>query len=186
MKKLIIALSLLSGFVAFAQEKPKKDSAKTKDIQEVVVSKKVFQKKADRLVFDVAASPVAKGNTAFNLLKETPLVSSTDDKTLKIAGKSNAVIYINGKRTQMNADAIEALLKNTPAENIQKIEVITLPGSEFNVESSDGIINIVLKKKMTDGTNGNLRMTNYQGIDNSQAASASLNFRKNKWALRSN
>ena len=186
MKKLIIALSLLSGFVAFAQEKPKKDSAKTKDIQEVVVSKKVFQKKADRLVFDVAASPVAKGNTAFNLLKETPLVSSTDDKTLKIAGKSNAVIYINGKRTQMNADAIEALLKNTPAENIQKIEVITLPGSEFNVESSDGIINIVLKKKMTDGTNGNLRMTNYQGIDNSQSASASLNFRKNKWAISSN
>jgi hypothetical protein len=43
-----------------------------------------------------------------------------------------------------------------------------------------------LKKKMTDGTNGNLRMTNYQGIDNSQSASASLNFRKNKWAISSN
>jgi hypothetical protein len=29
-------------------------------------------------------------------------------------------------------------------------------------------------------------MTNYQGIDNSQSASASLNFRKNKWAISSN
>ncbi|UOE41427.1 TonB-dependent receptor [Chryseobacterium suipulveris] len=182
MKKLLISLSLLTGIVAFSQT----DSAKVQNIENVTVTKKVIQKKSDRLVFDVSASPVAKGNTAFNLLKETPLVSSTDDKTLKIAGKSNAVIFINGKKTQMNADAIEALLKNTPAENIQKIEVITLPGSEFNVESSDGIINIVLKKKLTDGANGNFRASNYQGKFNSQSSSASLNFRKNKWAISSN
>ena len=138
MKTFITSIALLSGLVAFAQQNPA-DSIKTEKIQEVIVTKKVIQKKSDRLVFDVAASPVAKGNTAFNLLKETPLVSSTDDKTLKIAGKGNAVIYINGKRTMMNADALEALLKSTPADNIAKIEVITLPGSEYNVESSDGV-----------------------------------------------
>ncbi len=186
MKTIITSIALLSGIVAFAQENPKKDTLKVQNIEGVTMTKKVFQKKADRLVFDVAASPIAKGNTAFNLLKETPFVSSTDDKTLKIAGKSNAVIYLNGRKTQMNSDALEAFLKNTPAENIQKIEVITLPGSEFNVESSDGIINIVLKKKQGDGTNGNLRFTNYQGKFNSQAASGSLNFRKNKWAISSN
>ena len=52
----------------------------------------------------------------------------------------------------MNADALEAFLKNTPAENIGKIEVVSLPGSEYIVESSDGVINIILKKKQTDGT----------------------------------
>lgn len=46
----------------------------------------------------------------------------------------------------MDADALAAFLKNTPAENIQRIEVITMPGSEYQVESSDGIINIILKK----------------------------------------
>lgn len=186
MKTLITSIALLSGIVAFAQEKPKADSAKTKNIQEVIVTKKNIQKKSDRLIFDVAASPVAKGNTAFNLLKETPLVSSTDDKTLKIAGKGNAVIYINGKRTMMNADALEAFLKNTPADNIAKIEVITLPGSEYNVESQDGIINIILKKKMTDGTSGNFRMSSTQNIYNSQSSSASLNFRKGKFGATAN
>ena len=186
MKKLFISLSLLTGFVAFAQKGPKPDSSKVKDIQEVVMTKKVFKKESDRFVYDVAASPVAKGNTAFGLLKETPLVSSTDDRTLRIAGKSNAVIYINGRVTQMDADGLVEFLKNMPAENIQKIEVITMPGSEYNVESTDGIINIVLKKKATDGLNGNLRLTNEQNYYNATGAGVSLNYRKDKLGVSAN
>ena len=167
----------------FAQQTPKKDSIKTKTIEGVTMTKKVFEKKSDRFVYDVANSPVAKGNTAFGLLKETPLVSTTDDKTLKILGKSNAIIYINGRKTNMNADAVIDFLKGTSADNIQKIEVITVPGSEYQVESSDGIINIVLKKKMTDGLNGNFRVSNQQDQFNVQRASASINFRKNKLGI---
>ena len=186
MKKLMIPLALLSGFVAIAQKQAKADSVKIQQIQEVTMTKKVFKKESDRFVYDVAASLVAKGNTAFELLKETPLVSSTDDKTLKIAGKSNAVIYINGRPTQLDADGLEQFLKNTPAENIQKIEVITVPGSEFKVESSDGIINIILKKKSSDGLNGNMRMFNQQNYYNSTAAGLSVNYRKEKLGINAN
>lgn len=180
MRKLLFTAALLSSLFYYSQEE------KTKDIEEVKMTKKVLQKKSDRLVFDVAASPIVKGNNAFDLLKETPLVSSTDDKNIKISGKSNAVIFINGRKSNMNADALESFLKSMPAENIAKIEVITVPGSEYHVESSDGIINIILKKKLTDGTNGNLRFGNTQAKRNSQNASASINFRKNKLAISSN
>lgn len=184
--KLFLGLSLLSGIYLNAQEKPKTDSAATKNIEAVTITKQVFKKESDRFVYDVAASPVAKGNTAFNILKQTPLVSSTDDKTLKIIGKNNAVIFINGRKTNMDAESLTQFLKNTPAENIQKIEVITLPGSEYQVESSDGIINIVLKKKMTDGLNGNLRMGNSQSYYNSSYAGLSINYRKDKLGISSN
>jgi len=184
--KLFLGLSLVSGIFLNAQEKVTTDSASTKTIEAVTITKQVFKKESDRFVYDVAASPVAKGNTAFNILKQTPLVSSTDDKTLKIIGKNNAVIFINGRKTNMDAESLTQFLKNTPAENIQKIEVITLPGSEYQVESSDGIINIVLKKKMTDGLNGNLRMGNAQSYYNSSNAGLSLNYRKNKLAISSN
>jgi len=183
--KTLIAAIFFSGLI-YAQETPKKDTATTKNIEAVTLTKQVFKKQSDRFVYDVAASPVAKGNTAFNLLKQTPLVSSTDDKTLKIIGKNNAVIFINGRKTNMDAESLTQFLKNTPAENIQKIEVITLPGSEFQVESSDGIINIVLKKKMTDGLNGNMRMGNSQSYYNSSYASLSLNYRKDKLGISSN
>jgi len=183
--KTLIAAIFFSGLI-YAQETPKKDTATTKNIEAVTLTKQVFKKQSDRFVYDVAASPVAKGNTAFNLLKQTPLVSSTDDKTLKIIGKNNAVIFINGRKTNMDSESLTQFLKNTPAENIQKIEVITLPGSEFQVESSDGIINIVLKKKMTDGLNGNLRMGNSQSYYNSSYASVSLNYRKDKLGISTN
>ena len=182
MKKLLITLSFLSGIVAFAQEVPKKDSVKTQNIQEISMTKKVFQKKSDRLIFDVANSPIAKGTNSFDLLKDTPMVSSTDEKTLKILGKNNATIFINGKKSNMDAEAIIAMLKSTPSEDISKIEVITVPSSEFQVESNDGIINIVMKKKMSDGVNGTLKMENNQGYFNNSSSALSVNFRKGKLA----
>lgn len=181
---ILIAAIFFSGLI-FAQEK-KQDSVKTKSIEGVTMTKQVFKKQSDRFVYDVAASPVAKGNTTFDLLKQTPLLSTTDDKTLKITGKNNALIYINGRKTNMDAESLTQFLKNTPAENIQKIEVITVPGSEFQVESSDGIINIVLKKKMSDGTSGNMRMSNSQNKYNSSNASFSVNYRKDKLGINAN
>lgn len=182
--QLLIAAIFFSGFT-FAQQK-KTDSLETKKIDEVVIKKQVFKKQSDRFVYDVAASPIAKGNTTFDVLKQTPLVSTTDDKTLKIAGKNNAQIFINGRKSNMDAESLVQFLKNTPAENIQKIEVITVPGSEFQVESSEGIINIVLKKKMSDGLNGNMRMANYQNKFNGSSASFSLNYRKDKLGISAN
>ena len=186
MKKSIFTVAILTSIFTFAQEQTKTDTAKVKSIEEVTITKQVFKKQSDRFVYDVAASPVAKGNTTFDLLKQTPLLSTTDDKTLKITGKNNAVIYINGRKSNMDAESIAAFLKNTPAENIQKIEVITLPGSEYQVEASEGIINIVLKKKMTDGLNGNFRMSNTQNKYNSTSSSASINYRKGKFGLNAN
>lgn len=182
--QILIAAIFFSG-LTFAQEK-KSDTLKTKSIEGVTLTKQVFKKQSDRFVYDVAASPVTKGNTTFDILKQTPLLSSTDDKTLKIAGKNNALIYINGRKSNMDADSLVQFLKNTPAENIQKIEVITVPGSEFQVESSDGIINIVLKKKMSDGLSGNMRMSNSQNKFNGSNASFSANYRKDKLGISAN
>lgn len=185
MKRLILPIALLTGTLLAAQQ-TKKDTVQATQIQEVTVTKKAFQKKADRFVYDVASAPQEKGNTAFGLLTETPLISSTDDKTLKIAGKSNAVIYINGKKTRMSQDALVAFLKSTPASNIQRIEVITMPGSQYDVESTDGIINIVLKKKADNGLNGSFQMTNAQRYHNNPSASVSVNYRHNKLGIDAN
>lgn len=182
MKRIITTVAFLTIIFTNAQQE-KKDSANTKEIQEISMSKKVFQKKADRMVFDVAASPIAKGTTGFDLLKETPLVSSTDNATLKILGKNASVIYINGRKSNMEPEAIIEMLKNMPSENISKIEVITMPSSEFQVEGNQGIINIILKKKPTDGTNGNIRFEDNQGYYNNPSGSVTLNYRKDKLGI---
>ncbi|WP_379968041.1 TonB-dependent receptor domain-containing protein [Epilithonimonas sp. UC225_85] len=182
--KILIAVIFFSGMMSAQQTKT--DSTKTKNIEEVKLSKKVFQKKSDRFVYDVASSPIAKGTNSFNLLQQTPMLSSTDGKTFKIMGKSNVVFYINGKKTLMDAEAITEMLKNTPSENIQKIEVVTVPGSEFQVEANEGVINIVMKKSKTNGYNGTLKMNNSQSYYNNPSSGIAVNIRQNKWSFNSN
>jgi outer membrane receptor protein involved in Fe transport len=180
MKKLLFTATILTSLFSYSQEE------KTKDIQEVKITKKVFHKKSDRMVYDVANSPVAKGSNAFELLKETPLISTSDNANLKILGKNDAIIYINGRKSNMSAEAVLEMLKNTPSENIQKIEVITVPSSEFQVESNQGIINIVMKKKKYDGMSGTWKLENKQGYYNNPNTSVSLNYKKDKLTVSTN
>lgn len=180
MKKLLFTATILTSLFSYSQEE------KTKDIEEVKMTKKVFHKKSDRMVYDVANSPVAKGSNAFELLKETPLISTSDNASLKILGKNDAIIYINGRKSNMSAEAVLEMLKNTPSENIQKIEVITVPSSEFQVESNQGIINIVMKKKKYDGMSGTWKLENKQGYYNNPNTSVSLNYKKDKLTVSTN
>ncbi|MEJ8591183.1 TonB-dependent receptor [Riemerella anatipestifer] len=183
MRKTYFLLGILVSTAAFSQTNSKTDSTKTKKLEEVTITKKFIQQKSDRMVYNVAASPAAKGNTVLELLQKTPTVTTTDGKEFKILGKSNTTIFINGRKANMNADALLALLKSTPSENISKIEVISVPGSEYNVEGDTGIINIVMKKKNTDGFNGVLRMENEQAFYNNTSSNLSLNYRKNKLGI---
>lgn len=180
MKKLLFTAAILTSLFSYSQEE------KTKDIEEVKMTKKVFHKKSDRMVYDVANSPVAKGSNAFELLKETPLISTNDNANLKILGKNDAIIYINGRKSNMSAEAVLEMLKNTPSENIQKIEVITVPSSEFQVESNQGIINIVMKKKKYDGMSGTWKLEDKQGYYNNPNTSVSLNYKKDKLTVSTN
>lgn len=179
---ILFAALFFTGF-AFAQEK-KTDTIKS--IEEISLKKQVFKKQSDRFIYDVASSPIAKGTNTFNLLQKTPMISSIDGKTLKIMGKSDVVIYINSKKTNMDAEALIEMLKNTPSEDIQKIEVITVPGSEFQVESNEGVINIVMKKNKNNGYNGTIKLLDEQGYYNNPSGGLSLNVRKNKWAINTN
>ena len=182
--KILMAAIFFSGLISAQQTQKKTEETKT--IEEVKLNKKVFVKKSDRFVYDVASSPIAKGTNSFNLLQQTPMLSSTDGKTFKIMGKSNVVFYINGKKTLMDAETITEMLKNTPSENIQRIEVVTVPGSEFQVEANEGVINIVMKKSKTNGYNGTLKMNNSQTFYNNPSSGIALNARQNKWSFSSN
>lgn len=181
--QILIAAIFFSGLVTAQQ---KKDSMKVNAIDAVNIKKQVFKKQGDRLVYDVASSSIAKGTNTFNLLKQTPMISSIDGKTLKILGKNDAVIYINNKKTNMDSEALIEMLKATPSEDIQKIEVITVPGSEFQVESKEGVINIVMKKSRNNGYNGTLKIQDEQAYYNNPNAGVSFNFRQGKWSGNSN
>jgi|GEM_PF-2288586 len=103
-------------------------------------------------------------------------------ETVSLNGKGSLVV-VDGKRTYMAAADLAVFLKGLPSQELQKIELITSPGAKYDAEGPSGVINIVTKKSLLDGTKGSL-MLGAGGTTNSrQIAGISLNHKCGALAL---
>ncbi len=176
MKKTILSIFMLSGIVILAQEKSA-DSTKTKEITAVtiVARKPTVESKADRTVFNVSNSSILAGNTSWDILRMTPLVSIDNNDNVKAEGEA-VTVYINDRKSVFSGKELKEYLKSIPAENLMKVEVITSPSSRY--ETSGSVVNIVLKKRDDEGLKGSVSFTNSQSTKNSQYANFNLNYHK--------
>jgi outer membrane receptor protein involved in Fe transport len=106
-------------------------------------------------VFNVEDDPATKTETAIDILRKTPFVSVDGEDNIKVNGKSNFKVLLNGRETSMFARNIKEALRGFPGVLISKIEVITTPSAKYDGEGIGGLINIITKKKVI-GYNGTL------------------------------
>ena len=123
-----------------------------------VTSQRVtFNTAIDRKVFNVQQDIMSKTGTATDLLQNIPSVQVDIDGVVSLRGSSNVLMLINGKPSPLMAASSRAeVLQQMPASSIERIEVITNPSAKFKPDGTSGIINIVLKKDVNTGLNGNL------------------------------
>ncbi len=122
----------------------------------IVTSRPLIKQEADRISYDVQADPESKVMTVLDMMRKIPLLSVDADENIKLKGNGNYKILINGKPSGMVARDPKEVLRNMPATNVQKIEVITTPPSRYESEGLAGLINIITAKKATNGYNGNI------------------------------
>lgn len=140
-----------------------------------------FELKSDRYVMNVQSLPAIKGYNIMDVLKQTPFLHVGANGGLSMVGKQEVTVYINGRRSMFDGQALAQYLKNTPAENIKNIEVITNPNSTFRAEGNFGVVNIVLKREEWEGVRGTLRFTDTQTkYNNRPGGNLNLNLRKRK------
>lgn len=160
----------------------------TTQLNEVSVqaSKPFIERQLDRVVINVNSSIVSAGSTALDVLSRAPgvLVNQNDDISMK--GKQGVIVMIDGKPTYLSSTDLANLLRSTPANSIDKIELITNPSAKFEAAGSAGIINIRLKKDLRYGTNGNFSLSVGQGVYGKLNTGISLNYRNNKINLFGN
>ncbi|MDT7832607.1 TonB-dependent receptor [Flavobacteriaceae bacterium S356] len=121
-------------------------------LNEVVVKSKrpVIKQTAEKLVVDLEKSEMI--NTSLqDVMRKVPGVLVTNNG-ISIAGNRGVRILINGKTTEYMD--VQTLLRDFPADNISKIEVVEQPGAEYEASGSGAIINIILKKNVRLGTHG--------------------------------
>ena len=156
-------------------------------LDEVVVKAKpyVLRKDVDRIVMSLPKiSQLTKNNTIWGMLRYTPMLKVDEVQGLGMLGKQNLVVYINGRKSSMSGTEIQNYLKSVPADNIKTIELITNPGSKFNVDAQTGIVNITLRRNEGEGVKGFVSAQMWQTHYNKQIASLNLNYVKRNIDLK--
>lgn len=113
---------------------------------EVVGETPVFTSQIDRKVFHVEKDLSVKGGTGLDAVKNIPTLNVDADGNVQLRNKS-VTLYIDGRPTTLSLEQI-------PADQIEKIEVISNPSVKFDASTTGGILNIILKKNKKPGYNG--------------------------------
>ena len=146
----------------------------------VTAEKPVYEAKIDRLTINVENIGLFAGTTALDILERSPgIVLDRQNGNISLLGKDNINVKINGKMQYMPLSALLQFLDGISSDNVEKIELITMPPAQEDA-GSDGFINIVLKKHMDEGLNGSFSLSQGYGRGHVTNNNLNLNFRKNK------
>ncbi len=183
--KIIFTTLLFVSFLASGQTKdstaPKFDTlnSKLKDVT-VIAQKQYIERQTDKVVLNVQNDITAAGSTLFEIIQKAPGVSIVNDETINMSGKAGVNVLIDGKPTQMGQRDLANFLKSTPGSMVDKVEIISNPGSKYDAQGNTGIINIRLKKNKLQGTNGSLSAGYTQQVHYRTNAGINLNHRQGK------
>jgi len=151
---------------------PKDSVRETLSEVKIISRKAVIETKSDRIIYNVANSAMAVGNS-IQLLKSAPFVKISSDNTISLQGK-NTMILIDNK--PVSDASLQNILQTLPAANIAQIELITHPSAKYD-GTYGAVINIITKKSKIEGLTGNLAADASRGKYNKGNVSGGLTYR---------
>lgn len=130
----------------FLEERPE-------GLKEVTITSKrrILEAEKGKLTFNVQNSALTTGQTALDMLKKLPGVTVGQNDEILFRGATGVNVMIEGKMTYLSGSQLANYLKGMGAEDLDKIELITTPTSEFDASGNAGIINIIPKKSLKKG-----------------------------------
>ncbi len=157
------------------------------NLSEVSVSaiKRTIEFKNGNIIVNVENSPLAKGNTVYDLLSKLPGVS-LDNNIIRLNGKEGVVVMIDGRIQQLTNVQLLTMLKSMNAELVEKIELLKNPPVKYDASGTSGMINIKTKKTKLIGFSGSVFASGSQGFYARSMSGISLNYKTEKIALFSN
>ncbi|PTS87795.1 TonB-dependent receptor plug domain-containing protein, partial [Caulobacter sp. HMWF009] len=107
----------------------------------------------DRRSYSVANDLSARTGSITDALRNIPSVEVDVQGNVSLRGDPNVTILIDGKPSGMfNGEGKADALQSLPADQIDRVEVMTNPSAAFRPDGTGGIINLVTKKTRKAGT----------------------------------
>jgi len=154
---LSVALVLNAAAVSAASAPP---AAPVTDGEQVVVTanRLAVQNLIDRKVYSIAADLQSLTGTVSDVLSAIPSVQLDVDGNISLRGDSNVTVLIDGRPSaQLQGASVGDILQQMPANEIERIEVITNPPAQYKADGTAGVINIVTKRARAEGGSGSLQ-----------------------------
>ena len=119
----------------------------TQMLGEVVVKSQLPQThaKGDAMRTTVAGTILEKAGTGSDALSKIPSLEAERDGAVKVLGRGDAEVYINGRRVQDNSE-----LSRLRSDQIQHVDVVQNPGARY-AASTKAVVRITLKKAQGEG-----------------------------------
>jgi len=118
----------------------------------VTAAKPLVKVDIDKIIYDTKSDPESATSNTLEILRKVPMITVDEDENIKVKGKSNFKIFMNGKPSNLITNNPSEVLKSIPAGTIKNIEVITEPGVKYEAEGLAGIINIVTERALVGYT----------------------------------
>ena len=127
----------------------------------------------DRRSFTLGKDLQATTGSIADALRNVPSVEVDLQGNLSMRGDPNVTILVDGKPAPAFEGAGRAeALQQLPADQIERVEVITNPSAALNPEGSGGVINLITKKSRGAGATGSA----YGTVASGGLKRAGLNF----------
>jgi hypothetical protein len=139
----------------------------------IVSTRPEIEVKPGKITINIPNSLTAEGNSALEILRQSPGVRVDNSNNINIIGRQNALITIDGKTLNLSGDDLAGYLRSIQYSMIDKIELITTGSAKYDA-SAGGIVNIVLKKGNNIGANGTI--TAMAGYGKYYKSNIGLNF----------
>ena len=119
----------------------------TQILGEVVVKSQLpkTHAKGDAMRTTVAGTILEKAGTVGDALSKIPSLEAERDGAVKVLGRGDAEVYINGRRVHDEKE-----LSRLRSDQIQHVDVIQNPGARY-AASTKAVVRITLKKAQGDG-----------------------------------
>lgn len=153
-----------------------------KTLNEVTIrtTKPFIERQLDKIVVNVENSIVSAGSTALEVLERSPGVVIDQNDNLSLKGKQGVIVMINGKPSVISNQDLANYLRGLPANTLEKIEIIANPSAKYDAAGSAGILNLVMKKDQSLGTNGSVSLSYGQGVYAKTSEGLTFNHRNKK------
>ena len=143
----------------------------------VVGNRPFIELRADKVVLNVAESPIAQGGNAAEVLARAPGVVEQGGR-YQVRGKT-ALVLIDGKQTNLGGNDLAELLASLPSNTLDKVEVVANPSARYDANGG-AVINILTKKNSVFGTNGSVSAGVGVGRFARYNSGFTLSYRRNK------